>query len=586
MATKVGGLLIDMVANTASLKADLDKAARDLNSNAAKMNKSLARLERGFEKSRKAASRMAKGLAAGAFAAATAALNVAGKRSIDFADRLAKAAQTADISAERFQTLTFAFGQMGIEARQTEDGLRRFNRRIGEFANSGGGPAAKALEQLGIETRALNGDLLPTEQILNQTLQRLAAIEEPARRAAFAAQLFGDDAGPKLALAVSQGTSELQRLESQAIKMGLVLDNELISNAEALSDKFDVLGQIIRTKFTAAIIRNAPALTKLADGFVTLVDSIGNATQAWSEFLGVANATEETALLRQSTKLSQRLMEIRDQIREIEDSEGGFLNKIFGDAQAQERLKRRRADEQAVLKALADTEAKLAKVRASSDATAQAASGSNASAGIPTISVSAPDRSKFMPTRKELASTFDTSPLQRFSEALGDINSQMELSLISTAARVEDAFVELALTGQFSFKKMANFIISEIVRIAVRAVILKPLFGLLDGLPGIGGLFGGARAMGGPVDMGKAYLVGEKGPELFVPGQSGTIIPNSTMPSAAPRAQGNAVNINIDARGAQDGLIERLRATLVTDVVPLITTTVDGRLNGLARPIA
>ncbi|MEM9881175.1 MAG: phage tail tape measure C-terminal domain-containing protein, partial [Pseudomonadota bacterium] len=165
-------------------------------------------------------------------------------------------------------------------------------------------------------------------------------------------------------------------------------------------------------------------------------------------------------------------------------------------------------------------------------------------------------------------------------------NSQMELSLISTAARVEDAFVELALTGQFSFKKMANFIISEIVRIAVRAVILRPLFGLLGGLPGVGGLFGGARAMGGPVEMGKAYLVGEKGPELFVPGQSGTIIPNSTMPSAAPRAQGNAVNINIDARGAQDGLIERLRATLVTDVVPLITTTVDGRLNGLARPIA
>lgn len=41
-----------------------------------------------------------------------------------------------------------------------------------------------------------------------------------------------------------------------------------------------------------------------------------------------------------------------------------------------------------------------------------------------------------------------------------------------------------------------------------------------------GSLFGGARAGGGPVSAGSAYLVGEEGPELFRPNQSGTIIPN------------------------------------------------------------
>lgn len=39
----------------------------------------------------------------------------------------------------------------------------------------------------------------------------------------------------------------------------------------------------------------------------------------------------------------------------------------------------------------------------------------------------------------------------------------------------------------------------------------------------LGALFGGARASGGPAQYGKAYLVGEKGPELFVPGQSGYV---------------------------------------------------------------
>lgn len=41
--------------------------------------------------------------------------------------------------------------------------------------------------------------------------------------------------------------------------------------------------------------------------------------------------------------------------------------------------------------------------------------------------------------------------------------------------------------------------------------------------------FGGARATGGPVSSDKAFLVGEKGPEMFVPSRGGTIIPNDRL---------------------------------------------------------
>lgn len=47
--------------------------------------------------------------------------------------------------------------------------------------------------------------------------------------------------------------------------------------------------------------------------------------------------------------------------------------------------------------------------------------------------------------------------------------------------------------------------------------------------------FGGFRARGGPVRPGQAYVVGEQGPELFVPGASGSIVPNAGM-SLADRA--------------------------------------------------
>lgn len=48
--------------------------------------------------------------------------------------------------------------------------------------------------------------------------------------------------------------------------------------------------------------------------------------------------------------------------------------------------------------------------------------------------------------------------------------------------------------------------------------------------------FGGAREFGGPVSGNKTYLVGEKGPELFVPSVSGTIIPNNQVGSMGGRA--------------------------------------------------
>ena len=45
----------------------------------------------------------------------------------------------------------------------------------------------------------------------------------------------------------------------------------------------------------------------------------------------------------------------------------------------------------------------------------------------------------------------------------------------------------------------------------------------------LGSVFGGARAIGGPVAGGKSYLVGERGPEIFTPASSGNITPNDKI---------------------------------------------------------
>lgn len=85
----------------------------------------------------------------------------------------------------------------------------------------------------------------------------------------------------------------------------------------------------------------------------------------------------------------------------------------------------------------------------------------------------------------------------------------------------------------------------------------------------IAGMFGGARATGGPVSSGKSYLVGERGPEMFTPSSAGNITPNNQMGGSSSVVFSPV----IDARGADVGAvarIERVLEKMKNEIVPTI----------------
>jgi hypothetical protein len=118
--------------------------------------------------------------------------------------------------------------------------------------------------------------------------------------------------------------------------------------------------------------------------------------------------------------------------------------------------------------------------------------------------------------------------------------------------------------GFFTFlaKYVAPFM-GQTLKLAIEAVgialsaIVRIVADIIDGFRAmislgskiggaIGGLFGGGKASGGYVAGGTTYLVGEKGPELFTPSGSGTIIPNGAL------GGGGSNIINITVNGAID----------------------------------
>ena len=71
--------------------------------------------------------------------------------------------------------------------------------------------------------------------------------------------------------------------------------------------------------------------------------------------------------------------------------------------------------------------------------------------------------------------------------------------------------------------------------------------------------------MGGPVSAGTPYIVGEQGPELFVPNQSGTIVPNGDT--------GRTVNVYVERVESDDlagDIAEGLIRASITEQVDLI----------------
>ena len=119
--------------------------------------------------------------------------------------------------------------------------------------------------------------------------------------------------------------------------------------------------------------------------------------------------------------------------------------------------------------------------------------------------------------------------LNEFIENATDKASQAKEVFETFTKGVEDAFVNFAKTGKLSFKDLLD----SMVEMLIRSQIQK-LMGSLLGASGGGGIgdffskiFG--RQQGGPVQGGTPYIVGEKGPELFVPNSSGTVVPNGAM---------------------------------------------------------
>jgi hypothetical protein len=152
--------------------------------------------------------------------------------------------------------------------------------------------------------------------------------------------------------------------------------------------------------------------------------------------------------------------------------------------------------------------------------------------------------------------------LENFKDGLDEMEKMTHSFAKEFGQGLHNSLVSFILDGQHRFSDFLKQLAAEV---AVSGLFNLISGGLAGSTGGVGQffsqVFGGARASGGPVSAGVPYLVGERGPEMFVPNISGRISANG---SGSPNIQ-VVQHFNVDAieptLETQLSLITRLAAS-------------------------
>ncbi len=197
---------------------------------------------------------------------------------VQAADAIAKTADKLGIATDELQRYQFAAEISGIDTATLEMSFQRFGRRLGEAAQ-GFGEARPALKSLNVEIRDLDGTLRPVNEVFDEAIQKLSQIEDVTLRNALAAKLF-DSEGVKLV----QLGENLANLKTQAGDLGLIIPEELLRNAESLNDQLTIIQKTLSVKLTAALVKFAPQLDKMANGVLIVANNFDSIVSALGTF--------------------------------------------------------------------------------------------------------------------------------------------------------------------------------------------------------------------------------------------------------------------------------------------------------------
>jgi hypothetical protein len=425
----------------------------------------------------------------------------------DLALSAGKFSDATGLTVEEASKFIEVAGDIGIEAGTVETAIGRMNKTLGT--------SPKLFDELNIEIARTETGATDVNKTFLNVVERLKEIKDPAEKARVASQLLGKG-WQSMAELIEMGADDL-KASLDGVSEAKIIDEKELKRArqfresmDELNDKFGDITLIVGEKLL-------PVIQNLLDKAIALSDVN---MPGW--FGKIADAAELSA--------KTMVMGPVDAMASMSDSTEEASDQLSTYARRQTDA---RSDMTALTEAIEDQEDGIAELTAE----------------WKTLLGTLDTREAFDNLDQSLTDLYDAgiAAFGGSAEEIRKFNAAQKDSI--------DQIAELAIAMDLTFGEQNK------LKIFVDNNDLIGARNLLDSLARIakiGPLYdsgiariSGARALGGPVNGGSSYLVGERGPELFTPLSSGNITPNSAM-------GGNTITVNVNG-GDPNAVVAALR---------------------------
>jgi hypothetical protein len=547
----------------------------------------------------------------------------------DMAEQIGKNADRLNMTTKELQTFRFAMEQAGESSDTADKTLVKFARAIDD-ARNGVTTALDEFDRLKISLRNTDGSLKGQTQLLYEVADAWSMNDDAVRKIGSANLLFGRT-GKVMINMLSQGAGALEHQRKAYLRSGGVIKNNYIRNAEDATDALNRMEHTIRgnaTRLTGsldpAIISVSESLDRLKnidpiktmsvkrlhdeynrlDGVVAGLANSLKETTIWQK-IGFADSKEEIKEEIQGHLKVQNQLQSQLELRKKQASAAKRIQQastehkeeevknIFEISQAQQKMYasklthafnahakenekekeqlalqqelrsqiidfRRTEEEQVTRDIMVEHERRLEIIQQYNVASGQLATQEN---------------SLTVALRKQTAEKLKAIDQDKRDSAI-DTSKQMIQQMGSANKSWFQANKALAISdtimATFEASSKALTIMPPWVGMAYSATIA----GL--GMANVNRIRNEkyqGRALGGTVQSGKPYIVGEQGAEMFTPGQTGSITPNDKM-------GGTNVTFNIQTNDAEgfDDLLQDRRGMIVSMINRAANETGRGNL--------
>lgn len=289
---------------------DYTQALKELDEAGVKTKKELDALTASQEKQGNSAGavagKLAKGLGIGMAAVGTAAV-AAGKKMWDFAndvsasgDEIDKESQKLSISAESYQKLSYAMERSGADINDVSKGIKTITKEMADVENGVDGAGA-SFEKLGVSMKNADGSMKSTEQVLMDSIDALANMENETQRNALAQEIFGRSAS-ELNPLLNSGGEAIKQLMQECEDYGMVMSDDAVLASASFQDALTKLNGTMSGVKNNLVGAMLPSLTLITDGFTDMMAGVDGGGEKMRQGM--------TDLVSRITEATPKLMEM------------------------------------------------------------------------------------------------------------------------------------------------------------------------------------------------------------------------------------------------------------------------------------